>query len=281
MSPTCPLCGSTDISGSDTRIYNHKGSQPGRFFACRVCEAEFLDPEEWTADLYADRDSPNYAPPQWTVFGRMKEVFLSRSVRRLLPQRRDARILDYGCGGGELANALLALGFLSIVASDLQSDRPSTLRPRVTYHPLADLTECSDRFDVVILRHVLEHTSDPRSCLQNVREALADGGRAIVEVPNPKSLFRTVFKGYWPGYFYPYHRFLFSQKSILSVAKEAGLAVVEVRPAEPPIAGVLLMTLGVPRRIAKALSMTLYPAQTIASHVVGSSEAISYVMVRA
>jgi 2-polyprenyl-3-methyl-5-hydroxy-6-metoxy-1,4-benzoquinol methylase len=50
--------------------------------------------------------------------------------------------------------------------------------------------ETDERFDTIVISHVLEHVDDPVSLLATARRWLADDGRLIAAVPNARSVHR-------------------------------------------------------------------------------------------
>lgn len=93
------------------------------------------------------------------------------------------RVLDIGCGNGELGEALRRRGHY-VTGVDFQ---PPT-------HELDEFFEFDLRhglpipetrkFDVVLLADVLEHVPDSESLLQAARDRLAASGRLLVSLPN-------------------------------------------------------------------------------------------------
>lgn len=57
-------------------------------------------------------------------------------------------------------------------------------------HALVEEYDTEDRFDNIILGHVLEHVEDPPYVLRRVGSWLAPGGRILAAVPNSRSLHR-------------------------------------------------------------------------------------------
>jgi SAM-dependent methyltransferase len=78
--------------------------------------------------------------------------------------------------------------------------------------------------DVILFSHVLEHLSDPISALRRAREALANDGRIVLEVPcaiAPNLL--------PPGWFTFEHLSYFSETSLVAMLAAAGLEPLEMR----------------------------------------------------
>jgi SAM-dependent methyltransferase len=76
-------------------------------------------------------------------------------------------------------------GFEISAAAAAGADKRATIR---IGSELADARYPDALFDEVIIWHVLEHLSDPRGTLIEIRRILKPGGRLIVAVPNYSSL---------------------------------------------------------------------------------------------
>jgi 2-polyprenyl-3-methyl-5-hydroxy-6-metoxy-1,4-benzoquinol methylase len=99
-------------------------------------------------------------------------------------------VLEIGCATGELAAA--ARASLPIQRYDAIELSPAgqTARARVdTLHtrPLRELLDnggVGDRFDLVLMSHVLEHIEDPAAEIDAIRQVLKPDGALFLEVPN-------------------------------------------------------------------------------------------------
>lgn len=127
------------------------------------------------------RHHPEYeVPPAYTL----KRSNLSSHAQLLeLVGPPPARVLDVGCGQGELGHLLKQKGHYvqgvdwappkfeldAFVQADIGAGLPKSI---------------SGPFDVVILADVLEHMPEPLRLLQDVRERLAPGGAVLVSLPN-------------------------------------------------------------------------------------------------
>jgi SAM-dependent methyltransferase len=112
--------------------------------------------------------------------------YFLQDARRLAPGRR---LLDIGCGTGNLLAAARQLGFR---VAGIELDRNAARMAKkllgdVPVHGLAlsDFApEHSDKFDVVTFFEVLEHQDRPREFLRLVRSCLKPGGYVGMSVPN-------------------------------------------------------------------------------------------------
>jgi SAM-dependent methyltransferase len=106
-------------------------------------------------------------------------------VARELAGRRDARILDVGCGTGSNLSAFSGLG--SSVGIDMSPDALAFCRSRgldqVTLSELERLPFPDRTFDVVTAMDVLEHVDDDLAALAELRRVLKPGGVLLATVP--------------------------------------------------------------------------------------------------
>lgn len=104
-----------------------------------------------------------------------------------------ASCLELGPAEGLMTEALAAC-FPRLVLVDGSATFCAQLRERF---PAAEVHEAlferfapSERFDTIVLGHVLEHVEDPVAILARCRDWLAPGGRVLMAVPNARSLHR-------------------------------------------------------------------------------------------
>lgn len=104
------------------------------------------------------------------------------------------RVLEMGPAEGSMTELLLQDGF-GVEAVEGSSIFASTLRDRfpslIVHEALFEEFTPSQKFDVIILGHVLEHVEDPVAILGRVADWLVpETGRVLIAVPNARSLHR-------------------------------------------------------------------------------------------
>ena len=87
------------------------------------------------------------------------------------------KLIEVGCGKGHFLERLAALGF-AITGLDPSYEGSNPLIAREYFRPGLGL-----RADGIVLRHVLEHISDPLAFLRGIRDANGGSGRIYIEVP--------------------------------------------------------------------------------------------------
>jgi SAM-dependent methyltransferase len=135
---------------------------------------------------------------------------------------RTQSILDVGCGNGDLLQMLLELGFDKLTGVDPLIEREIRIDTRVRILK-ADLAEVTERFDLVMMHHVLEHVEDPVGFLAEARERLAAGAQLLVRVPVAASAAWRRYGAHWVQLDAPRHRVLPSARGLEGAAERAGL----------------------------------------------------------
>jgi SAM-dependent methyltransferase len=135
-----------------------------------------------------------------------------------------SRILDVGSGGGKLLQALEAQGYSNLVGLDPYLPQDRSLGRVVLRRGTIDGLDASERFDVVIMHHSLEHVDDPIGTLATVRAHLAEGGYAIIGVPIVNLAFGT-YGVNWCQLDAPRHFVVFSVRGFEFASQRSGLKI--------------------------------------------------------
>ncbi len=123
--------------------------------------------------------------------------FIERLVRRHFPANRDVRILELGCGSGELIAYLHAQGYCHVTGVDTSTEQVALARGlgRETIEQ-ADVFDAlhqrpSSSLDVVVAFDVVEHLSKPEvlPLFEEVCRVVAPGGRFLIHTINGESPF--------------------------------------------------------------------------------------------
>jgi 2-polyprenyl-3-methyl-5-hydroxy-6-metoxy-1,4-benzoquinol methylase len=104
---------------------------------------------------------------------------------------KDIRVLEVGCGTGNISVPLASLGY-SVVGTDLDQKSIQYLTSLNVFKNArfevydVDLNPYTshERFDVVILSEVLEHLRNPVRGLDHVSSVLREGGLLLLTTPN-------------------------------------------------------------------------------------------------
>lgn len=183
-------------------------------------------------DAYLDQQSKAYS------------LVKNAYAAELIGDLRGKRFLDYGCGGGLFTVRAAVAGAALAVGVDAEESVLATAR----YHAAIEGVErlcrfvaserfprfpAGMRFDVILIKDVLEHVPDDQALLDAAADALAPGGRLVVSTQNSLSLnyaiqgsYHRLFRGdkSWYGWDSTHVRF-YTPFSLQRKLREAGLAV--------------------------------------------------------
>ena len=208
----CPSCDAFDWEPLERHVYRAGGgsgsSDPGRQWADRLQRdfvfASWLPGQDKVVlqellcarcglVTYAPRPSADDLREKYAALQRLgiepgapgegpagddRPARLAETLRDRLPAR-DARVLDVGGGDGRLLAGLVARG----VACAVVDYNRETVAGVAKLGDTLDDVPAGERFDAVVLSHVLEHVASPREMVRAVAGLLRPDGVVYAEVP--------------------------------------------------------------------------------------------------
>jgi 2-polyprenyl-3-methyl-5-hydroxy-6-metoxy-1,4-benzoquinol methylase len=173
-------------------------------------------------------DAPTIKP--WEIFGGRllaclphRRAAFDASVM-WLPATPGGKVLEIGCGNGNLLNHLATLGWqVQGVEPDRKAAEIATHRNLpVMCGELSEHSFAPQSFDAIIMSHVIEHIGDPITLLKICRQLLKPGGRLIILTPNLHALGHRWFGRDWLHLDPPRHLNLFTQESMATACRMSG-----------------------------------------------------------
>jgi SAM-dependent methyltransferase len=168
--------------------------------------------------------------------GLLSPFLRHRRLAAVLPYLGGARVLDYGCGVGELARRVSPERYLGV---DRDAESLAAARARFPRHRFivpeeldAAAAAAGGGFDLVVALAFIEHLADPGAWLAETSRRLAPGGRVVLTTPEPR-LFGVHRLGAAAGLFSregaAEHQSPISRADLVGLAVAAGLRVLEAR----------------------------------------------------
>jgi SAM-dependent methyltransferase len=292
----CPAC-DADLEGAPAfRGHDRLHGTPGAYAVvrCPRCGSGRTLPDASAAELaafYPDDYGP-YDERMSPLAARISKLIRWWQVRRgfaTAPLRavrdaRSGRVVDVGCGRGDLAAGFVARGWVatgvepSPSACAIARSRGVDARPGT----LADVPLEVGAYDAAVFQHSLEHTPDPIGDLRTVHGALRPGGAVLVTVPNFGSWQARRGRSRWYHLDLPRHRTHFTESGLRRALERAGFGVEELTTSTSTVglpatiqyalAGRCLFPAGMALRVASALCTLLLPVARVADRLGGGGD---------
>ncbi|GLI39398.1 methyltransferase domain-containing protein [Geobacter hydrogenophilus] len=148
-----------------------------------------------------------------------------------LPAKPRGRLLEIGCGNGQMLNFMGALGW-EIEGIDFDPAAVENARHKGLRVALGSLEEQRYRdreFDAIIMSHVIEHVADPKCLLVECHRILKPGGVLSMVTPNMESMGSRIYKRSWLHLDPPRHLALFNCRALQALAHSAGFSSITAR----------------------------------------------------
>ena len=248
----CPVCGDSAKYEFSSRDLMFDRYERFDYLCCRGCGAVFLDPMPDMAtiagfypanyDIYdepapirkigplrravlADKGYGHLAPSLALRFlARLLAPFLATDTPEYVP---GGRMLDVGCGNGRYLSTMRNLGW-QVQGVEFSDDGVRVCRKAdlpVHHGDLASARFPDASFDLVTVRHVIEHIPEPRPFMAELSRILRPAGVLILETPNSNALGRAWFGPNWFANEVPRHLILYSLPTLSLLASQYRLKV--------------------------------------------------------
>lgn len=248
VSGTVTACRVCDGSGLTDVPFGY--AYEGRWLGgkkCPVCGMIFLDPQptgEEIARMYAKEyftgDFRCGHEGSYFDEATLEKLVDISLIERILRYARGNRFLEVGCAGGAFLNAARSAG-LDVTGVEFSPDAAAFAAERFRLDVrVGDLEHAQfppASFDAVFMGDVLEHLTDPRSTLREIRRVLAPAGIVIIHCPTQTNTLysRLGFGAYRLAgrratvHMPPYHLFEYRPGSLSRMIRREGYELVEVR----------------------------------------------------
>jgi 2-polyprenyl-3-methyl-5-hydroxy-6-metoxy-1,4-benzoquinol methylase len=224
----CPVCG-----GENFARWRHASSLD--LVRCAGCTLVLLRSErregifeEVEQEFFGD----GYLRRQGMLSNRILDHKARLRIADICSFKSEGRLLDLGCGTGELLGAAKEAGFET---EGLDYSEPMVRHCIEKYSVKVHLgdsgcDELSGRYDVIVMAHVIEHVLGPQDTLGKVGKMLKKGGILYIATPNIDCL-ESRFEGW--GAYEPYHFWYFNPLSIRKLLEATGFRDLSIKTWEP------------------------------------------------
>ena len=227
----CALCQSNN---------NHLVSKIGRnstslkIVICKICGLLYLNPRHTKEEYNAMYSSGSYSK-KYRSNNEIYEKYVDNQRKKgqsindfcaSVNNKKDT-VFEVGSTSGGILDYLRSVGYKSVEGIDPEiayANYANKVLNIKTHIGLFDDFKTKNKYSLIILRHVLEHTVDPLKILRAAKKILAPGGLIYLEVPNLYSL--NLMKN-WIFNFIIEHVYIFTPNTLKIAVHKAGLNIVK------------------------------------------------------
>lgn len=237
----CPACGSSQwddgLSVADFRTTKEEF----RVITCSSCGLKATSPrpeDDRLGHYYPSEEYISHSNKAKGVLdglyklARMRSLALKEAWLRSWSGGSAKKLLDYGAGNGAFLHHCQSKGW-QVLGVEMSATARAVAAKDFGLELLdpaeAKRTEWGASMDIISLWHVLEHLPDLDGHMQFFANALVQGGKLVVAVPNPYSQDAEKYRQNWAAYDVPLHLWHFSKESLDQLAATHGLVRVHTR----------------------------------------------------
>jgi len=201
-----------------------------------------FQPRGFLPRLALTRDVPGWLAGLGTIdwndqtFAELSSVLRSAGVNMNDP----LSFLDVGCFRGEFLDVVRekTRWQLSGLEPNPQACEDARERGHEVYNTgvehIASVVPLGRTFDLIWMGQAIEHVNDPLAAMMALRTLLKPNGRIVLSTPNLDSAQIDMFGPTWAQWHPPYHRYIFSMKSLQLLAERTNLRLIKHRTFSHP-----------------------------------------------
>jgi 2-polyprenyl-3-methyl-5-hydroxy-6-metoxy-1,4-benzoquinol methylase len=235
----CPICGyelfEPFISGKDYFLTGEKFE----IDKCKGCGFRFTNPRPKAEALGEYYESVEYISHSDTrkgmfaaVYQQVRKYTLGRKLAMIRKFQPKGEILDIGCATGQFLNFMSKNGWITTgIEPDEKTRERAISEFGLKVFPEAKLNSFSKAsFDVITMWHVLEHVSDLKGRMAQLKDLLKPEGTLIIALPNCEAYDAKKYGEFWAGYDLPRHLYHFTKSDVKLLSETYGFTIVNILP---------------------------------------------------
>lgn len=242
--PACEIC--ANATGNKLHLAREMmfgTREPFQYLECAECGCvQLVDVPKDLSKYYGDNYYSLSTEPTWKSWlrkqragaslGQFKPLGMLVNMLKGEPEYvqwlREAgvtatsKILDVGCGSGQLLRELAGANFKSLTGVDPHAKSWSDPDGRLRILGIDPLT-LTEKFDFIMLHHSFEHVTNPQRLLQHLSTLLSPSGTMLIRIPLASSYAWKTYGVNWVQLDPPRHLFLHTVDSLKRMLTKADL----------------------------------------------------------
>lgn len=220
---SCSCCKGTEGEIIHSGLKSVYTDTPYSIVQCKVCSNGITYPAVEKEELSKIYSETYLYPIHLLALGEKK--FRARSMAAYIKANAPAHtyksVLEIGCMFGYLLEELKSE--YKVKGIDIGRDAVSYCRNKgldVDDISIENfISNSNEKFDIIVISHVLEHLLKPQEVLSDLHLHLNPGGKIFILVPNYRSLSPKIFGRYWGWWQVPVHINHFNEISLTALSE--------------------------------------------------------------
>lgn len=233
----CPSC---DAEVRTVRYRYMQDDKESWIYRCAHCSLMFARPIFIHDISHRQMDSVDDAELFNNSFLKKlhEHLIIKREIRhvRKIFSRKEFSLLDIGCGTGWTSSVWKKEG-AQVTGLEPSAVRGKIAEERYGLRIISSYIEelvNTEHFDVIVMRHVLEHLENPLSVLSKVKHHLHKKGLLVIVVPNIDCIGRFIFGTRW-AWVLPWHCNFFNPGALSFLLERAGFETIKSYQTPSPL----------------------------------------------
>lgn len=218
----CVACGCVQIKSIPDNLAKY---YPSNYYSYQIAEKSILNILKENIRSLKDK----YAIFKKGLLGKILWNLVPGDLRiqalSTLEIRPDTKILDVGCGSGDLLKKLEKTGCKKLVGIDpyLKEDTIYSQNLKILSK---DFLEIDEKFDLIMMHHSFEHMHNPKEIFSHIANVLEDTGICMIRIPVADSWAYKHYASDWVQLDAPRHFYLHTDASMEILCRNSHLELI-------------------------------------------------------
>lgn len=236
---SCPVCNSKKIFKKGEVKDFFLSKEIFSLYECKNCKVLFTNPRPENKELGKYYDSEKYLSHNTKksgIFGKtyviLRQFNIKRKFQIVQNLISNGKILDIGCGTGELLNFFQQRNWsCEGIEPNIMAREFAKKKYHLNVNDESNIKKIqNENYDIISMWHVLEHVPDINKRIEEVQRLLKKNGYLIIALPNPTSWDARFYKTHWAGYDVPRHLYHFTPEAFQVFANKHNFRIINILP---------------------------------------------------
>lgn len=232
----CPSCSHSKFSNylicEDYTVSNESFA----LVKCDQCSLVFTNPRPiqealskyYKSDQYISHTDKGNSFVHF-IYKLVRSHTLKQKEKLLRAYTEIGTVLDYGSGTGDFITQCERKNWETI-GFEPDAEALSLARSKNKSRYISTLSNLKEEVDVITAWHVIEHVSELKETIKQLKKSLKKTGYIFIALPNIHSFDANNYGQHWAAYDVPRHLYHFERNSFTKLALSLKLQIIDIKP---------------------------------------------------